>query len=892
MKVSYANLVRFHSVDQRLLTQLKLLFEVPSRVSNSAELTFAWLKHDTDVIFVQEAGVYLKILSTDRDRCGQLKEVNLTEKKTCTNFSLNKDDQVFALVIDFRQIFIWNLVNSSFTHFKPTILRQSANLVNGGKKLKQSNIDWVIWSKVSEKLAICFETGLIHLCDFSSSPPSEIALDHSDGVLKRVSSISACEGANLFVCCTIISEVLVATFDGELKYYIASSNLSITQLSLAPELIQISFKEKRKAVWLTYQIGGVSLQFKLINLEDKLQDTKAYSSELEHSLVESDDKPGMITHVSWLNSTQLITCSSSGRVDLYSLTVGEDLKFETLLKLELKENAIAFEIGPLSDPSCKSLAIGTKDEIFYFELNIQGAYRELSSCHCELIDNLDLRQDLEKIKTTIKCIKWSKKGSLMAVQLATGNTLIYRARLDNQVVAHNQSRVAYLSGPEEILVLDFESSLESTSKEKASIINVEFKPTLVAISQCQVAVALNNRVRFYTIGKTNSKFFEHEYNSIVTSLALNQRYVAVHLNDGRLKLHTIGNGTGSSYEQDFELDQQRYFPDPLKPEKISTFTLCDRLLVYATYELSINIFCLIEWTTVQTYDYSSFARPIIGIRTNLKANKMVCILAKSTNNVFLYDLFSNDAIVFEPRVDEIYSQMSASHFDLWDKGQRLKLAEESAQEVSNTRSLGIVLEALWDADGRAVSLFDRTHFHTFVVLDHTLAREGPSIELVASWTRAISLTPLYSSQGIIAFQTRTGRVTNMVVDVYDDEANLSRFSGPIESEARDKLDAGASLMWPRVKYLQSALKVYSLPRAAQICETLASSLGHPWAELLWRQLAIRSVFLMNLEYGRLVCVRHEIGLLALLLERLLNEMRRHGVDSKSVIKKRLLTMLN
>jgi hypothetical protein len=82
--------------------------------------------------------------------------------------SWNKDESILALVVDKRQIYFWDVKRNHFSHFEPRTGAGQTPSQAGGPKAAANNlpshrksarardIELIAWSKVSDKLAICY----------------------------------------------------------------------------------------------------------------------------------------------------------------------------------------------------------------------------------------------------------------------------------------------------------------------------------------------------------------------------------------------------------------------------------------------------------------------------------------------------------------------------------------------------------------------------------------------------------------------------------------------------------------------------------------------------------------------------------------------------------------
>lgn len=1002
---------------------------------------FHWLNHKNNYLFIIEGGQKLRTISIGDEPGKELHSATLTENKTCTSFSWNKDAKVVALVVNKSQIYLWEVANNNFTHFKPNDKTPgSSNNSNTNRKNRIREIDLILWSKISNKLLVCYSTGQLLLTCFETNL-LERFIDNSDGVLGKVSFVERSEHLDLFVCVTVLSEILVMTFDGDPKLYIQREDSDIMKVSFSPpsstslnkQIDRIKrlgnhssinksdgnngsnssginttssngYKTNLKdelSLWLSYKNMHNRILLKRIVLN--ATSTMLTSSQSDIVFNETSSEQHLIDF-HWLDSSHMIVGFSSGLIQLIEvkytiniqvlevqvelirkeiLDIRQDVEsckiynsdcdqsspsFENrFTAYELKShNYIELSTGSSnlnykkaqSSKQAFSLIAMTDYQVFYYEL-IEYGQSDSRQYAFERIDDLNLAGSLQKIKSKLAHIQWSFDCSMLALQLSNGHILVYRTRLQDYLVVSYGSKAAYLSGKNEITILNYEyesderkglihdtdheekSSPVESSSYNALTLNVSLKPSVIAIGPRHLAVALNNRVRFYLttakigaeLGKNidNLPFYEEEYVSIVVSLKLCSRFVAILFDDGRLKLEMIKslpkNGKPSAtkttkldnnVDDDTNLDE-RFFPDPTNLETVTSFVLTEDLFVYCTAECSIYVFCLKDWVIKQTLNYAKqFNRAILKIISNGSGNKFVCVSqaeqqsSTMSDNVHLYELYTNKMLRFVE--GDLYRRLFDSQ--LITDTTEITLIEEGSQQQQQqlVPKLDRIIDAVWDKDGRTVLLIEQNRIHNYIIMDHTLEESETCIEFVATGKKASTHTTLYASHGIISFQTSLGRVINTISESYDDEMKLSGAKQQIQNivkefETGDKsesslLKAQTSIMNLKLEYLKSAMRIYSLTKCKEICEHLMSdeqfnlvspdglTIRHREMDLvIWRQLAARSLFTLNLNFALMIFRQHEMLVFARVLNEIIRDVYLENLDSKSSLKTRLVVLL-
>lgn len=561
---------------------------------------------------------------------------------------------------------------------------------------------------------------------------------------------------------------------------------------------------------------------------------------------------------------------------------------------------------------------------------------------------------------------------MLAVQLSDGLIMLYSVSPPNLGHFSSNARIAYLSSRQEVTLIDFEvgnkNQLQDTESdqhlESTSIINIDMKPSVIAVGPSLLAVACNNLVRFYHTSYSEdptgsgrevlpSREAELEYANVVSSLALNSRFVAVLFKDARLKLHPIQPALirvaantsliGEVEEDDFQFAvSERYFPDPTEPEKLTGFALTEELLVYCTNELCITVFSLREWAAIQTYDCSQMSSlPIEMFKSNHQGNKFVCLTkgdtASSASNVCLYDLYTNNMISFKA-------------FDLYERIYQSQLIETMKlipfecdflnywtrddfedNKVGFAANLENIEDAIWSTDGRTIILSGRKMLHLFGVIDHTICVKSTIVKYAASYRKPADYKILYASKGIISCLTSSGGLVNLVEENQNHELNLSRLDQAIQnvrSELNESLNDGvgsgdktiqileahAKVMQHKLAYLRTILPVSSLARCKEICLQVTSAVEFnieigrvPEADerqqrlcqsiklidrLIWRQLAAWAIYKSNLDFALLIYRKHRLMVHAQILANILDGLRHKGADSKVVIESQLFKLLN
>lgn len=880
------------------------------------------------------------MLDVSRDQARELKQASIEETKSCTNYSWNYDCSLLAIVIDARQLYIWTIEGNVFTHVRPAnryaIERES-------RKQRPKEITAVRWSAVANKLVLCYATGQLLLCGFSNSTVTEKFVDNSDGLLRRTALVETSDNLDLFACLSVINEILVMKFDGQAILYIqvdcTISQIKFAQSKRIQEIDLDGNSNSCAKLWLSCRTKN-QIIFKAIQTGRMIR-----SHESTKQFDFAYDCPSIHTFVDfhWLDESRLITCYSDGKIDLIEFqqitfgkeegkvrlvcgkvrdvsigreTAEHDKSFEFKVYAYLDINS---DVRKTRNVCTASLLAMTDYHIRYYKL-----HKSDDQVSIECVDEMDLSGNLRCIDQTLINAKWSFDSQMLAVQLKSGHILVYRASLTNYMIAIKGPKVAYMSDIEEVTVLNYgptanmnyhtspepkpkstEHSLENdrtspTSNANAKVIGVNFKPSLIAIGNDYLAVALNNRLRFYNIAGSEDTFFEEEYPTIIDGVSLCSSYVAVHLKDGRLKLQAINlikSGISTSPTDDMSFigrSDERYFPDPINPENIVTFTLTESLLVYCSLQCRLTLFCLQQWIPLQVFVHKALIdEPIKKLVANNRGNKILCIFDISrsrTTNAYLYDIYYN---TISPIVDNKHELDKLLSNQYKTQPETKAMSEESLtalytstwkcrNDINTEQRLNQIVDAMWDTDGRSLLLIEKNIVHIVTLLEHTNINEGPCTFYVDKMKKPFSSNTLYVSQGIVSFQTCLGRVINTILAPYDDELQLTQLEQQFErireslnSETIDSKQVSNVIAEMKLQYLKNLLPIYSLSRCKEICNYLMTEeqfnldASDERSNDIWKLLASWALLTMNLDFALSIYRRHGMASQALNLSKLM-----------------------
>lgn len=910
--------------------------EVSSLSTGEEKPEFNWLNNHLLII---DGHKKIKLIDVSTSSPRELKLANIEDTKICSSYSWNHDCSLLAIVINSRQLYIWTIEANIFTHIKPA---NRYTIDRGSRKQRAKEITAISWSRLSDRLVICYATGQLLLCGFNESSVSERFIDNSDGLLKKITLVETSESIDIFACLSVANEILVMSFEGQAILYIqadcVTEGVKFSKASRVQGLNEEGSKIMWTKIWLSCVNKDKQLMFKTVHI-GSLAPSNDNAKQFDFFYEGPDSTVLLDFH--WLDDFRLVVCYVDGNVDLIefqdsstydllgkrSKLVKGQLRDVSLNQSSTKDKAsIGFKVYALanceknverlSDTHSSSLLSMSDYFITYYKI-----HRKRNEVSIELVDEMDLSDQLRNIDQILVDAKWSFDSQMLAVQLNSGHILIYKASLGNNMIAINGPKVAYMSDTEEVTLLDYGTSgntilsdvieekearqdsysTSSNSNANASILSLNFRPSLIAIGGKHVALALNNRLRFYQIEALNSTFFDEEYPTIIAGISLCSSFVAVQLKDNRLKLQSIDlikSGRSTSPIEDtstFGRADERYFPDPLNPETVVSFTLTENLLIYSSLRCKIYLFCLRRWAPVQTYDHRSlFDSPIRKLVVNNPSTKILCItdpVQVCASNTYLYDICTKSMIALGDNRDEFDhllttgqetsdSMQSVGSKTYTSNDGRVALGSDQRSLSVGVSRLNQVEDAIWDTN-RGILLVDSSKVHVVTVLNYTVARDGPYAFYVGHFDIPISCRILYASQGVVSFQTSLGRVINTILPFYDDELQLTNLELQLhrigDTEKEDDHRVSKAVSEAKLQYLRTILPIYSLSRCKEICNYLMteeqlnigispdSSLKSP----VWKLLASWSLFTMNLQFALMLYRRHGWIAEARLLEELI-----------------------
>ena len=226
------------------------------------------------------------------------------------------------------------------------------------------------------------------------------------------------------------------------------------------------------------------------------------------------------------------------------------------------------------------------------------------------MDDNKITDNSEKaeIDHTLDTCDWTEDGQILTVTTKHGKLYCFLTKVPTM----NDSfglHLAYLSSLREITVRNVET------ESVVCKIPIDVEPTSIAVGVGVAAASINNQTFLYNFSKGNSKAAGNKtYSGIVDNLKLNGNF-SVALVEGRLHIHPISTGKGSSR-------QEATLPEK-DSGKITSFKVTENFVMYATQGGNLGMFSLIDFQMVM--DYKHNGNGIRHISTNASGTRIAFI---------------------------------------------------------------------------------------------------------------------------------------------------------------------------------------------------------------------------------------------------------------------------
>ena len=343
--------------------------------------------------------------------------------------------------------------------------------------------------------------------------------------------------------------------------------------------------------------------------------------------------------------------------------------------------------------------------------------------------NLHDHSDIENVITvddepSIELIEWTNDGQLLAVSSSSGTIHVYLSRLKILGDSYGTS-LAFLSSLLEVTVFNVHEDVQ----ESVIIVRIEIEPSHIAIGPFHLAVAMNNKIWYYSLTGneiTSMLTSEHEYVGIVKNVRLNGNYAAIQFTNGTLQLHAI-----EPKKQTYPNRDVFTFPEGNEmSEKTDVTSVCltNDFMIYSLRSGIVWYFVIEDWNPVVIYRHSN---GIQMIESNQSGTRL--LMLGDNNDIFVYNIFN-----------ESLMQISSEHVP----SKPVKFLWES-----------------WLADKCVFTICDSKFIHVYSAPRNTI--EGPKVEFVGKMKIPPGQYPLLLYNGVIVCQTKSGKTSNFILTTHD-----------------------------------------------------------------------------------------------------------------------------
>ncbi|XP_029905954.1 WD repeat-containing protein 19 [Myripristis murdjan] len=404
---------------------------------------------------------------------------------------------------------------------------------------------------------------------------------------------------------------------------------------------------------------------------------------------------------------------------------------------------------------------------------ISPALNKAASCgdNCIKIHELSELKDISNIvhlddeTKGLDQLSWTDDGQLLAVSTQRGTVHVFLTKLPILGDSFG-TRLAYLTSLLEVTVSN------QVEGESPVAIEVEVEPTFIAVGPFHVAVGMNNRAWFYTIGDRDPGFHrlkDVEYLGTIASMCLNADYAAA-LFEGKVQVHMIEG------EDQEEKKQMRLFIGDDRKDRILCHALTNDFLYYGTDLGSVVCVLLEDWQTVSSYSHSVGVRKVFP---DPNGTQLVIIDDKSGG--FLHSPGN---------------------------------VTDSCYELPNfSPNVTGVLWENWASDRGVFVAYDDDKIYTYAL--HKTTIYGTRVVLVGTTSLLYSQKPLLLHNGELTCQTPSGKTSEVVLSTH----SFLSHSSATQTESPQELS----------KKLSQALLLSRFPEAWNLCKSAANEAF--WAEM-------------------------------------------------------------
>ncbi|XP_026990682.2 WD repeat-containing protein 19 [Tachysurus fulvidraco] len=684
---------------------MKRVFTISDKSWSGSCLQYKWQK---------SLGNYLAVAGPDNsvkifDRHGhKMNEMNLPGK--CVSLDWDKDGDTLAVIAE----------KSTSIHLWDAIVNKTSQLDSGMRSVDQ--LSFLLWSKTGPLLAIGTSKGNLLIYNQQTSRKIPVLGKHT----KRI-TCGCWSSQNLLALGSEDHNITVSNHEGD----------TIRQTSIREDPADIQFSvmktdERSTPGESTVSVAVGKATLLLFNLNDP-------DNPIELAFQE---RYGNIVSYRWYGDGYIMIGFSHGYFVVISTHIRE-------IGQEL------FQAHNHKD-SLNSIAISQ-------------AINKAASCgdNCVKIHDLTDLKEMDAIVTLdeetkgLDQICWTDDGQLLAVSSQQGRLHVYLTKLP--ILGHScGTRIAYLTSLLEVTIAN------QVEGEAVVTVAVEVEPNFIAVGPYHLAVGMNNRAWFYSMGDRGvERLKDTEYLGTVASLCLNCDYAAA-LFEGKVQLHMI-----EGEDQDVQEDRQtKLFPDPDQKYRILSHALSTEFLFYGTDTGLIQCFYIEDWQSVYEYRHQVAVRKVFP---NPNGTRLVFIDDES--NGFLY------------------SPMDGSLFEITD--------------FSSTIT-GVLWEN-WVNDKGIFVAFDEDKVYTYSFHKDTI--HGSKVILAGATKLPFSHKPLLLYNGELTCQTQSGKTSSLPLSTH------SFLSLTQASSSKEHLQS----------QLQQAIKLKRFSAAWSLCSALG--MAEAWEEL-------------------------------------------------------------
>eukprot|EP00062_Callorhinchus_milii_P005042 gi/632944082/ref/XP_007887304.1/ PREDICTED: WD repeat-containing protein 19 isoform X2 [Callorhinchus milii] len=311
-------------------------------------------------------------------------------------------------------------------------------------------------------------------------------------------------------------------------------------------------------------------------------------------------------------------------------------------------------------------------------------------------------------------LSWTDDGQLLAVSTQRGTLQVFLTKLP--VLGDTcGTRIAFLTSLLEVTVCNH------IEGEPPITVSVELEPNFIAVGPYHVAVGMNNRAWFYSLGENGvEKLKDTEYLGTVTNMCLNSDYAAA-LFENRVQLHMIElEGMEAQEER-----ETRLFPGRDDQCKVTCHALTADFLIYGTDTGIIQYFYIEDWQYVNEYRHTVSIRKVFP---DPNGTKLVFVDDKS------------DGFVYCPVNDSIY-------------------------EIPNFSTT--IRDILWEhiaVDKGVFIAYDDDKVYTYMFHKDTI--QGSKVIMAGGTKLPFSHKPLLLYNGELTCQTQSGKTNNILLNTH------------------------------------------------------------------------------------------------------------------------------